>query len=156
MLNKSVDVLQEYRSKTHKPCSPNPETLRHLVHANNTRDLDVDNGENEDKDEGQGDEPVKKKCAPHSSKEGNCLALSFYPPGWKSMLIKAKQDWQYYLVTKNPFLNCNDNLADAAAILENAIIKYEDEEGILEDGLFHFRFYQLLLIIFQILNRIVI
>ena len=69
MPNKSVDVLQEYRSKTRKPRSPNPETLHHLVHANNTHDLDVDNGENEDEDEGQGDEPVKKKHAPRSSND---------------------------------------------------------------------------------------
>ena len=72
------------------------------------------------------------------------------------MLTKVKQDWQYYLAIKNPFPNHNDNLVDAAAILEKAIIKYKDEEGILEDGLFHFQFYQLLLIIFQISNRIFI
>ena len=131
--NNPVDVLQAFRSKNCGLHLPNPQASNHVASVDNTPDANHDSStDNEDTNSDM--RPMPKKCACHWTKDPNPQSLTYYPSGWKSVLIKAKRDWQYHVAITNPFPDREEHLDEVANILARAISEYEANGGILEDS----------------------
>jgi hypothetical protein len=88
----------------------------------------------EDEDSGL----ILKQCAPRNSKGWRApttINLAFYPPGWKVVLSRAKDEFLYHIAATHPFPECASHLHEAEHILNNHIESYEEDHGALEDGL---------------------
>ena len=140
-----VDLLEEHRNKNRAPRPPNPKTFHRQpvapgsdLEPNNNADTNNNNDteeDNDDDDEG----PEGLTNGRRTSNEAE--TLKFYPPGWRVVITRAKQYWRLHVATENPFPNCAEHLADAAALLTRAIKEYREEDGILESGSIFFRFF---------------
>ena len=138
--NKPVDILQAFRTKNRGPRLPDPQACHRFASIDNTPSMDHDpDVSNADKEDDNTDiKPMLKKHAWRQMKEPNPQSLEYYPSGWKSILVQAKLNWQYYIAVRNPFPNHEEYLDRAAEILTKTISEYEAKEGILEDGLIIF------------------
>ena len=135
--NKSIDVLQAFQSKNHGPPLPNPQAL----HPSTNQDSDVSNPDNNDNNDNNSNvKPMLKKRACHQMKDPTPQSLGYYPPGWKSILIQAKWKWQYHIVIKNPFPDCEDHLHEAEIVLLGAIEDYQACGRIRKDGMIVFQY----------------
>jgi hypothetical protein len=84
------------------------------------------------------DSGLLKRCAPRNSRGWRApttINLAFYPPGWKVVLSRAKDEFLYHIAATHPFPECASHLHEAEHILNNQIESYEEDHGALEDGL---------------------
>lgn len=131
----TFDILENYRSRNRTVRPPDPQQL--AVAAANQGNLDGE--DNNCTDESDTEEGHKR--AARNSKNPGALPkptdLGYYPPGWKSLLVKAKERWRRYVVTENPFPNRSvaNDWGRANHILAVLKARLEHEGLILEPGL---------------------
>lgn len=84
---------------------------------------------------------ITKRCASNSKrrKAPTTLNLSFYSPGWRVVLSRAKDEFLFHIAATHPFPDCASHLHEAEYVLNKNIESYEEDHGVLEDGLYaHF------------------
>lgn len=139
------DIVHAHRQRN---CATRPPTIESLYHhaqrhyAHRQADSPIEQigcnsdavGDEDAEDNGLS---MKKRAVRNSKgrKPPTTVNISYYPPGWKVVLSRAKDEFLYHVATTHPFPECPFHLHEAEDILNRNIESYEEDNGLLEDGL---------------------
>ena len=129
---------------------PNPTDLlaaqnkfRTIKRVDRERRDDEDDNENEDEDN-EDDEDNNTKCRKKRNADGpkapTPTTIKYYPGAWKTVLHRAKDQFQYYVAVLNAFPDCQTDLDDAATVLRDTINDFEHPEDLDPSSAFVFTF----------------
>lgn len=109
---------------------------------NDNDNNDNDNNESDSNENDSNDSELPKKRAPRHSKNAGRPpkpdTLLYYPAGWKSMLMKAKEHYRRYIALERAFPDRTLHLNEANLIIAKTRAEFEADGFILEDGWFFF------------------